>query len=234
MIFAAGLGTRLKPLTNDKPKALVTVNGTTLLELTINKLIQHGFNEIIINIHYFGNQIIDFLKSKNNFNISITISDESELLLDTGGGLKKTAYFFNDNKPFLVHNVDIVSEINLTELYAQHLQSDAIATLAVKNRKSSRYFIFDENLFLCGWKNEKTGETVSANNNKPTFNLAFSGIHVLSPEIFNFIKDEGVFSITNSYLKIAATEKIKAYSHDDAFWMDAGTPESIKTLSERL
>ena len=141
MIFAAGLGTRLKPLTNDKPKALVTVNGTTLLELTINKLIQHGFNEIIINIHYFGNQIIDFLKSKNNFNISITISDESELLLDTGGGLKKTAYFFNDNKPFLVHNVDIVSEINLTELYAQHLQSDAIATLAVKNRKSSRYFI---------------------------------------------------------------------------------------------
>jgi len=143
MIFAAGKGTRLQPLTNDIPKALVKVNNITLLEIIINKLKHFGFNDIIINVHHFAEQIKDFLNKNNNFGIKITISDESSLLLETGGGLKKAAWFFDDNKPFLIHNVDILSDINLSELYDFHIQSQSLATLAVMHRITSRYFLFD-------------------------------------------------------------------------------------------
>ena len=223
IIFAAGLGTRLQPLTNNKPKALVEINGTTLLEIVVRRLKSFGFNDIIINVHHFSDMIIDFLKKNNNFDTNITISDESGAILDTGGGLKKTAWFFNDNKPFLVHNVDIISNIDLSEMYNKHLNSDAIATLAVRNRKSSRYFLFDEDNTLCGWENTKTQEIkLAKKTNSQLTQYAFSGIHVISPEIFNHINEKGKFSIVDVYLKLAATHNIKAFNHDKSLWFDVG------------
>lgn len=235
MIFAAGLGTRLQPLTNNKPKALVEINGTTLLEIVINRLKLFGFNDIIINVHHFSDMIIDFLKKNNNFNINITISDESGAILDTGGGLKKAAWFFNDNKPFLVHNVDIISNIDLSEMYNNHIKSDAIATLAVKNRNSSRYFLFDENNTLCGWKNTKTKEIkITKETNSKLTLYAFSGIHVISPEIFNYITEKGKFSIIDVYLKLAATNKIMALNHDNSLWFDVGDKNKLIEASENI
>lgn len=235
MIFAAGLGTRLKPLTNNKPKALIEINGKPLLEIVIERLKTYGYNEIIINIHHFAYQVTDFLRQKKNFNIRIEISDETNLLLDTGGGLKKAACFFNDGLPFLVHNVDIFSDINLTELYETHINSRSVSTLAVRKRKSSRYFLFDENTQLCGWENVKTGDKIiSRYSSAELTQLAFSGIQVVSPSIFKYIKDEGVFSITNTYIKLCADHKITGFLHNDSFWMDLGNPENIQKAEKLL
>ncbi|RLD57839.1 MAG: nucleotidyltransferase family protein [Bacteroidetes bacterium] len=204
------------------------MNGTTLLEIVINRLKLFGFNDIIINVHHFSDMIVDFLKKNNNFNTNITISDESDYILDTGGGLKKAAWFFNDKKPFLVHNVDIISNINLSEMYNKHLNSDAIATLAVRNRNSSRYFLFDENNTLCGWENTKTQEIkITKETNSQLTQYAFSGIHVISPEIFNHINEKGNFSIVDVYLKLAATNKIMAFNHDKSLWFDVGDKNKL-------
>ena len=162
-ILAAGLGTRLKPLTNSVPKALVKINDKTLLEILIDKLILSGFNKIIINVHHFANQVIDFI-NQNNFSAEIVISDESDKLLDTGGGLKKAAWFFDDGKPFLVHNVDILSNIDLKKMYNFHLQNNTLAALAIRKRKSTRYLLFTDDNNLCGWMNEKTGEQIKTEN----------------------------------------------------------------------
>jgi NDP-sugar pyrophosphorylase family protein len=230
MIFAAGMGTRLKPLTNTKPKALVEINKTPLLELVIKKLIKYGFDDIIINVHHFSGQIIEFLKSKNNFNISITISDESDLLLDTGGGLKKVAWFFNDNRPFLVYNVDILTDLNIKELYDYHCQqTNILATLAVKTRPTSRSLLINKVGQLCGWQNNQTGEVkISRKDEKELLPIAFSGIHVMNPSIFNHITEEGAFSITNVYLRLATHHNIMTYKKDDSIWMDMGRIKNIK------
>ncbi|MDR1699547.1 MAG: NTP transferase domain-containing protein, partial [Prevotellaceae bacterium] len=182
MIFAAGLGTRLKPLTDNKPKALVEIAGKPLLEHVINKLTAAGFNEIIINVHHFADQIIDFVKQKNNFGVRLEISDERQMLLDTGGGVQKAAWFFDDGKPFLLHNVDILSDINLQTLYANHLETGAEATLAVNSRVTSRYLFFDRTMRMRGWTNETTGEIKPPGTeiDKTWEKLAFSGIHVIS------------------------------------------------------
>ncbi|OIP03267.1 MAG: hypothetical protein AUJ97_04850 [Bacteroidetes bacterium CG2_30_32_10] len=229
MIFAAGKGTRLQPLTNDIPKALVKVNNITLLEIIINKLKHFGFNDIIINVHHFAEQIKDFLNKNNNFGIKITISDESSLLLETGGGLKKAAWFFDDNKPFLIHNVDILSDINLSELYDFHIQSQSLATLAVMHRNTSRYFLFDKHNKLCGWQNLKNDSIIKCNDTtEKLFPLAFSGIHIVNPSIFALMNEEGVFSITNVYIRLAALQKISAYNHTTSHWLDLGTIENIE------
>lgn len=233
MIFAAGLGTRLKPLTDQKPKALVEINGKPLLEIVIERLKFFGFNEIIINVHHFSNLVIEFLKQKNNFNISITISDETDLLLDTGGGLKKAAGFFSDSKPFLVHNVDILSNVDLGDLYQAHCSSNVLATLAVMKRNSSRFFLFDQDLILRGWKNMKTGVQIISRHDGPELQqLAFSGIHIISPEIFEQMNEAGVFSITDSYIRLCRNNKILAYQHDGSLWMDLGKPENITRAEE--
>lgn len=235
MIFAAGLGTRLKPLTNNKPKALVEINGKPLLEVVIQRLKEYGFNEIIVNVHHYAHHVTDFLRQKKNFNIHIEISDESDLLLDTGGGLKKAAWFFNDGQPFLVHNVDIISDINLTELCEAHINSRSVSTLAVRNRRSSRYFLFDDTLQLCGWENVKTGvKKISRYSSPELTQLAFSGIQMMSPSIFNYIDESGGFSITNTYIQLCATQKITGFLHNDSFWMDLGKPESIKIAEDIL
>jgi len=229
MIFAAGLGTRLRPITEKCPKALVEIGGYTLLELVIRKLKHFGFDEIIINVHHFANQIVDFLAAKHNFGIHIEISDETDLLLDTGGGLKKAAHFFADGKPFLVHNVDILSDINLLNLYNAHLQHNSLATLAVRKRDGSRFFLFNNELHLCGWANFATGEKrLCTTAENELFPLAFSGIHVVEPRIFDSISENGVFSIVDVYLRLANNNKIKAYSHDSSSWNDVGKTENLQ------
>jgi len=229
IILAAGLGKRLMPLTAGTPKALVKINNTPLLELLINKLKQAGYNEIIINVHHFAEKIRNFLIAHHNFGIRIAVSDETDLLLDTGGGLKKASWFFNDNNAFLIHNVDILTDMNIHDMHLQHCRSGALATLAVMKRKSSRYFLFDNHNRLCGW--EKTGEKkiicCSAKEKKLT-PLAFSGIHVVNPSIFNLISEEGVFSLTDLYLRLAEKHLINAYNHTGSSWFDLGKPENIK------
>jgi len=228
-ILAAGLGTRLKPLTDNKPKALVEVNGVTLLEHLIVKLKKLEVNEIIVNIHHYAEQVKEFLMKKNNFNIRIEISDESEQLLDTGGGLKKAAWFFDDNKPFLVHNVDVLSNIDLNLLYQSHVQSGSLAMLAVKDRNTSRYLLFNENNELCGWENSSTGKILyHSNNTQQLTALAFSGVQVVSPQIFDLISETGKFSLTDLYIRLSSNNKIAAFRHDKDFWLDLGKPESIK------
>lgn len=222
MIFAAGLGTRLRPITDNIPKALVPIKGHPLLEIAILRLKAAGCRDIIVNIHHFGDQIIDFLVRNDHFGINIQISDERDVLLDTGGGLKHAAWFLKD-EPFVLLNADVVTNLDIQKLYQTHVQSGALATLAVRQRESSRYFLFNAEGQLCGWGNEKTGEkrlSRAENNLSP---WCFSGIHAISPRIFDFFpEEESVFSIIDSYLNASATERVLAYSHNDDIWLDVG------------
>lgn len=222
LIFAAGLGTRLRPITESMPKALVPIKGHPLLEIAILRLKAAGCRDIIVNIHHFGEQIIDFLNQKAHFGINIVVSDERDLLLDTGGGLKKAAWFFQE-EPFLVLNADVVSNLDLQKLYHTHLQNDALATLAVRQRESSRYFLFNSSGLLCGWGNEKTGEIKYSRAEETVTPWCFSGIHAISPRIFEYFPpDKVVFSIIDTYLAASATESILAYPHNEDIWLDVG------------
>lgn len=236
MIFAAGLGTRLKPLTDTMPKALVPVAGKPLLWHTIRKLKATGFDEIIINVHHFAEQIIDYIKANNGFDIRIEFSDETRALLDTGGGVKKASWFFDDEKPFLIHNVDILSDIDLQDLYRFHTSGNSAATLVVSERETSRYLLFDENNHLKGWINEKTGETKSP---FPDFNsdrykkLAFSGIHVLNPSILGHMQDfPEKFSIIDFYLSVCKRERVTAFIPKDLQLIDVGKPDSLSSAEK--
>jgi mannose-1-phosphate guanylyltransferase len=233
MILAAGLGTRLRPLTNSRPKALVELSGRSLLEITLTRLRDFGVTEVIINVHHLAGMIVDFLKAQNHFGMRIEISRE-DVLLDTGGGLKKAAWFFLDDpkrldEPFILHNVDVISSIDLGRMVAFHGEHQALATLAVKNRETSRYLLFNEHDQLCGRRSKpdlKT-ELVRAAENPQA--LAFSGIHVISPRLLPMIQEEGVFSIINSYLDIAGRGgNILAFHADEYDWRDLGRPEHLK------
>ncbi len=236
MIFAAGLGTRLKPLTDTLPKALVPIAGKPLLEHIILKLKSCGFNEIIVNVHHFPDMITDFLYKNNNFGIHIEISDERDLLLDTGGGLKKASYFFDDGKPFLLHNVDILSNINLYDLYQYHLNSQhTLASLVVSKRDTFRYLLFDENSRLMGWINEKTNETKPADlQDISRFNkLAFSGIQIISPRIFDLLDQwEEKFSIIDFYLANMNPEIINGYIPENYRMLDVGKLDILDKAEE--
>ena len=231
MIFAAGLGSRLKPLTDNMPKALIPINGKPMLEHNILKLKDAGFDQIVINIHHFGQQIIDFLEANNNFGVQISISDERDYLLDTGGGIKKAARFLEGDEPFLVHNVDIFSNIDLKELYNHHLEANPLATLLVSKRNTSRYLLFNKENKLCGWRNHETGEVKSfyPHFDPSQYNeFAFSGIHILSPKIFEWMEEwTGKFPIINFYLSICAKTNIHAYPAENLSLIDIGKPEAL-------
>ena len=228
MILAAGLGTRLKPFTDSHPKALAVVNKKTLLQRNIEFLARFGIKDIIINVHHFAKEIIDFLKNNNDFGSTITISDESDEVLETGGGLKKAGWFFEDDSlPFVVMNVDVLTDINLAAMIEQHRKLQPLATLAVTNRHTSRYFLFDEVDLLCGWKNIKTGEQKISREASGYIQKAFSGIHVISPQIFSLIKMDGKFSMVDLYLELAKTQAITAFDHSNSKFIDVGKPESI-------
>ena len=228
MIFAAGTGSRLKPLTDHTPKALIPIGGKPMLEHVILKLKSSGFDQIVINIHHLGNQIVDFLEANNNFGVRIEISDESDYLLDTGGGIKKATSLLCGNEPFLIHNVDILSNVDLKKLYDTHVQTNPLATLLVSQRNTSRYLLFNKENRLCGWRNHETGEVKSY---YPYFDpdqhneYAFSGVHVLSPKILELMEEwTGKFSIINFYLAICAKTDIRAYMADNLKLLDIGKP----------
>lgn len=235
MILAAGLGTRLKPYTDNKPKALVEINGRPLLDLVLETVIQAGFNEIIVNVHHFADQVVDHLKANTYGEAILHISDESDLLLDTGGALMKAKWFLDGNEPFLVHNVDIISSLNLKEFLKAHLHKNPLATLAVSDRKTSRYFLFDQDLRLRGWENLSSGERVLRNDAPGHLQrLAFSGIHMISPDIFTHLDQSGRFSIVPAYLELANTCPIYGYPHDPKNWFDLGKMENFPGAAEFL
>jgi mannose-1-phosphate guanylyltransferase len=237
MILAAGLGTRLRPLTDNRPKALVEVAGRTLLEIALSRLRSFGVREVIINVHHFADMVVEYLQKNDNFAMRIEVSHE-EVLLDTGGGLKKASWFFLENsssEPFLLHNVDVISTIDLGRMLKFHTENQALATLAVQDRDTSRYLLFDEQNQLCG---RRTGRDETPELVRPAQQLqalAFSGIHVISPRLLALVTEEGVFSIINSYLRLAAQgEKILAFRADEYHWRDLGKPESVAQASQDL
>ena len=237
MILAAGLGTRLRPLTNDRPKALVEVAGRTLLEIAIARLREVGVREVIVNVHHFVGMVTDYLREKNNFGMRIEISEEGSLL-DTGGGLKKAAWFFREDDPaapFILHNVDVISTIDLRRMLEFHTQNQALATLAVQQRQTSRYLLFDEQMRLCGRRLVKEQRTELVRPSPQLQELAFSGIHVISPRLLGMMSEGGAFSIVRSYLRLAGEgERIVAYRADGQYWRDLGKPESVARATEDM
>jgi NDP-sugar pyrophosphorylase family protein len=233
MILAAGLGTRLRPLTNDRPKALVEVAGHTLLEITLRQLASFGISEVIINVHHFANLVVEYLHKNNSFGMRVEISRE-EILLDTGGGLKKAAWFFAESEPFLLHNVDVISTIDLNRMVRAHTENQALATLAVQKRETSRRLLFDSDLQLCGRQSgQQPADLVRpAKEYKP---LAFSGVHVISQRLLGMMTEEGAFSIIESYLRLAGEgEKISAFPADQYYWRDLGKPENVAQTGRDL
>src|SRR5262245_25822992 len=229
MVLAAGLGTRLRPLTDNRPKALVEIAGRTLLEITLDRLRRFGIREVIMNVHHFAGMMIEYLKAHDDFGMRIEISREDDLLLDTGGGLKKAAWFFDgDKEPFILHNVDIISTIDLEAMVRVHTESRALATLAVKDRKTSRYLLFDESRRLCGRRAGTDGPPEIARPAENLEALAFSGIHVISPRFLRMLTEDGVFSIINSYLRLSGEgENILGFRSDQFYWRDLGKPPSL-------
>ena len=235
MIFAAGLGTRLKPLTDRMPKALVPVAGKPMLEHVIGKLKASGFDEIVINVHHFANQIIDFLKANDNFGIRIWISDETEELLDTGGGIKKAAPYFDE--PFLIHNADILSNVDLKALYDYHCKSKNDATLLVSTRKTVRHLLFDANNRLQGWVNKDTLQTKPEGfvyQPEVQKEYAFGGIHVISPTLFNYMGDEwtGKFPLMDFYLQTCHEARLGSYVKEDLQLLDIGKLDTLAKAEE--
>jgi NDP-sugar pyrophosphorylase family protein len=237
MILAAGLGTRLRPLTDDRPKALVEVAGHTLLEITLRRLRQFGIREVIVNVHHFAEMVVDYLKKNDDFGMRIEISRE-EVLLDTGGGLKKAAWFFledssHPDEPLVLHNVDVLSTIDLDCMVQFHRQNQALATLAVQDRETSRYLMFDALNQLCGRRagRDQAPEIVRSSGQMQA--LAFSGVHVISPRLLPRMTEEGVFSIITSYLRLAAQdEKILGFRADEYYWRDLGRPENLMQAAQ--
>jgi NDP-sugar pyrophosphorylase family protein len=239
MILAAGLGTRLRPLTDDRPKALVEIAGRTMLEITLAHLRASGVREVIINVHYFAEMIIGYLKANDNFGMRIEVSRE-EVLLDTGGGLKKAAHFFladpgSAEEPFVLHNVDVLSTIDLGRMVQFNAERRALATLAVRDRETSRYLLFDERLELCGRQSGSDRKTEWVVAPRQAQALAFSGIHVISPRLLGMMSEEGAFSIITSYLRLAAQkEKILAFRSDEYYWRDLGRPDDVLQAAQDL
>lgn len=230
LILAAGLGTRLKPITDSLPKALVTVGGVPLLEYNLKRLAAQGITKFIVNVHDKADMIEDFLRSRKNFGLDVTISDERKQLLDTGGGLKHAAWFFDDGKPFLIYNVDIITSLNVQQVYEHHLRTNVLATLGVSHRSTSRYFLFDASHRLHGWRNVETGEERRPLPSSETLTpLAFGGIHVVSPEIFSHLHTfDDKFSIVDAYLSLASSHYIMGYDMQGEQWLDVGTPEMLQ------
>ncbi|MGH9633472.1 MAG: nucleotidyltransferase family protein [Candidatus Angelobacter sp.] len=248
MVLAAGLGTRLRPLTNDRPKALVEVCGRPLLEITLTRLRDFGIRDVIINVHHYADMVMDRVKAAGNFGMHIEFSRE-DVLLDTGGGLKKAAWFLEGSgdrsgnpgasttaeEPFILHNVDVISTIDLQRMVEAHKENNALATLAVQERKTSRYLLFDDQLQLCGRRLVREDKTEIVLPAQQMTELAFAGIHVISPRILPLLTEEGIFSIIPAYLRLAAQgEKIQAFRADEYYWRDLGKPENIQQAEQDM
>ena len=236
LLFAAGMGTRLKSYTQDKPKALVTLAGKPLIQHAIEYLISFGITDITINVFHFAEQVIEFIDEHNSFGITIHISNERDQLLDTGGGLKKAGTLLKGDEPIVIYNVDVISNLDLNAVLKYHQEQKALATLVVRSRETSRYLMFDRNLQLAGWKNFSNGDTIisRAKEFQEAEPFAFSGIHIVQPEILNLITEEGKFPIMDLYLRLAKEHLIKAYIDQSDLWMDLGKPEQLLAAEELL
>ncbi len=230
MILAAGLGTRLKPFTENHPKALLPINGKTLLQRNVEYLRSFGIHNIIVNVHHFADQIIAAINENNGWGSNVLLSDETADVLETGGGLKKAASFFeSDTEPFVLMNADILTDLDIAAMKINFDTNNVLATLAVTTRQTSRYLLFDENNILCGWLNDKTGEQ----KGKAGIKKAFSGIHIISPKIFNHIIETGKFSMIDLYLRLAVERhRINFYDHSNGKLLDVGKPESVAIAEE--
>jgi len=239
MVLAAGLGTRLRPLTNDRPKALVEVAGRTLLEITLARLRAFGIREVIVNVHHFADLVVEYLKANDNFGMRVEVSRE-DVLLDTGGGLKKAGWFFFEDsaradEPFLLHNVDVISTIDFAKMVQAHKANQALATLAVQKRESSRQLLFDEHLQLCGRRAGRDREPEIVRPSPRLEPLAFSGIHIISPRLLTMMIEGGIFSIVTSYLRLAGQgERIVAFRADEYYWRDLGRVEDLSQAAQDL
>jgi NDP-sugar pyrophosphorylase family protein len=235
MVLAAGLGTRLRPLTEHQPKALVEVAGRTLLDITLGRLREAGVSEVIINVHHFAEMILHYLRINNNFGMRIEISREQELL-DTGGGLKKAGWFFTEggsDEPFVLHNVDVISGIDLGRMVERHRQRGALTTIAVQERESSRYLLFDERMQLCGRRTGRDGTPKMVRHAPEVNAFAFTGIHVISPRMIRMMAEKGVFSIIPTYLRLAgAGKKIFGFRADEYYWRDLGKLSALQQAEE--
>lgn len=231
MIFAAGKGTRLGTITGSIPKALVDINGRSALQLAVENCHNHGFSDILVNVHHFPEMVIEETEKLRKDGYSITISDESDELLETGGGLFKARDFFDD-KPFLLYNVDIVTSLDLAALYEYHKIKKGLATLAVRNRKGNRFLLVDKEGMLQGWRNKSTGEEILITRKAGELHeKGFSGIHVVEPRIFNYM-NKGIYTMTTLYLRLAKRHKIYTFTDDTGYWGDIGTPETLETARE--
>ena len=227
MIFAAGLGKRLGKITENIPKALVEINGKTALQIAVEKCSAYGFNDLIVNVHHFADMVEDEVKRLNNMGFRISVSDEREMLLGTGGGLFKARGFFDKN-PFLMYNVDIISDLDISALYRFHLEKKGLATLAVRKRPGNRFYLVNESGLIRGWRNRSTGEQILTGTTEEKLSeIAFSSVHIVEPEIFNYM-DEGVYTMTTLYLQLAGQHDIYTFRHDEGFWADIGTVENLE------
>lgn len=234
MIFAAGLGTRLRPLTDHCPKALVKIGDTTLLEMAINKLERLGITKIVVNVHHFASQIIEFIENHPPVHAEIIISEEQDQLLDTGGGLLKAAPLFDKKAPVLIYNVDVVTNANLEALISHHLAGNNLATLLTQERNASRYLLFDQQNQLAGWRNPKTGEEKWVTKPQEVVAMGFNGIQVISPELLTLITQRGSFPIIPEYLNLAKNHRIEGWSQWQGKWFDAGTPGKVREITQFL
>lgn len=233
MIFAAGLGKRLGKITETVPKALVDINGKTALRRAVERCTHFGFGDIIINVHHFADMVEEEVTRLNKDGYRVSVSDEREMLLENGGGLFKARNFF-DKKPFLLYNVDIVSDLDLGGLYKHHLKKKGLATLAVRHRPGKRFLLIDIAGQLRGWRNIATGEQILTGDNADGLSeIAFSSMHIVEPEIFHYMQ-EGIYSMIDLYLKLASGHNIFTLKHDEGYWIDIGTPESLEQVRELL
>jgi NDP-sugar pyrophosphorylase family protein len=233
MIFAAGLGKRLGNITKNIPKALVDINGKTALQMAVEKCSEYGFDDIIINVHHFADMVEDEVKRLNKKGFRISVSDERKKLLENGGGLYKARSFFGKS-PFLLYNVDIISDFDLSALYRLHLEKKGLATLAVRHRPGKRFLLVDNDGQMRGWRNITTGEQILAGvTGAGLSEIAFSSMHIVEPEIFDYM-NKGVYSMVSLYLNLAETHNIYTMKHDEGYWIDMGTPESLEYVRQFL
>jgi NDP-sugar pyrophosphorylase family protein len=232
MILSAGLGTRLKPWTDTHPKALAPVNRKSLLQRNVEYLQAYNIHDVIVNVHHFADQIIDEITTNKGWGSNITISDETDVVLETGGGLQKASWYF-DEEHFLLMNVDVLTDLNLHEMIAAHVSEDPLATIAVRHRKTSRYFLFDSENNLCGWRNVLMADTKISRDANELRQKAFSGIHVINKRIFSLLTRKGKFSMVDVYLDLAKDHIIKGFDHSDSKFIDVGKPDSV-TVAEEL
>jgi MurNAc alpha-1-phosphate uridylyltransferase len=231
MIFAAGLGTRFKPWTDSHPKALALVNGKSLLQRNIEYLRQYEIRDVVVNIHHFPEQVKEEIEKNKGWGSNVMISDESDELLETGGGLLKAKSFLSDDS-FLTINVDILTDVNLKYFLAKHQQENSLITVAVSDRKTSRYLLFNKYNRLVGWRNTKTGEEKIAIHAKDMFEKAYSGLAIFEPSVFDLIPFTGKFSLIDVYLALAPENKIAGFDHSGEKIIDVGKPESVASAEQ--